>query len=122
MTRLHYIIDKDHRFHVVDLFAWAEWMEREDHAALVRVAETTCGPYWISTIFLGLDHSFGEGPPVLWETMVFDQSKPQEHVLPLDGEMNRCAGGWEQAEAMHAEMVARVEAVLALEQPSTNHS
>ena len=26
----------------------------------------------VSTVFLGIDHSFGDdGPPVLWETMVF---------------------------------------------------
>jgi hypothetical protein len=25
----------------------------------------------VSTVFLGLDHSFGGGPPLLWETMIF---------------------------------------------------
>ena len=25
----------------------------------------------ISTVFLGLDHAFGSGPPILWETMIF---------------------------------------------------
>lgn len=25
----------------------------------------------VSTAFLGLDHQFGSGPPLLWETMVF---------------------------------------------------
>jgi hypothetical protein len=29
--------------------------------------------YRVSTVFLGTDHSFtGHGPPVLWETMIFD--------------------------------------------------
>jgi hypothetical protein len=27
----------------------------------------------VSTVFLGLDHSYREGPPVLWETMVFSR-------------------------------------------------
>lgn len=27
--------------------------------------------YFVSTVFLGVDHSFGDGPPILWETMVF---------------------------------------------------
>jgi hypothetical protein len=28
--------------------------------------------FWVSTVFLALDHSFGkDGPPLLWETMVF---------------------------------------------------
>lgn len=26
---------------------------------------------WVSTVFLGIDHAFGDGPPVLWETMIF---------------------------------------------------
>jgi hypothetical protein len=25
----------------------------------------------VSTVYLGLDHSFGDGPPLLWETMIF---------------------------------------------------
>ena len=29
------------------------------------------GPVEVSTIFLGMDHSFGSGDPVLWETMIF---------------------------------------------------
>jgi hypothetical protein len=30
------------------------------------------GSAFISTVFLALNHSFGDGPPVLWETMIFD--------------------------------------------------
>lgn len=26
---------------------------------------------WVSTVFLRLDHNFGDGPPILFETMVF---------------------------------------------------
>lgn len=26
---------------------------------------------WISTVWLGMDHRFGEGPPLIFETMVF---------------------------------------------------
>jgi hypothetical protein len=25
----------------------------------------------VSTVFLGMNHQFGDGPPLLWETMVF---------------------------------------------------
>lgn len=51
---------------------WARWMElsRRDNSS--RVAETTIGDFWISTVFLGLDHRFsGNGPPIVFETMVF---------------------------------------------------
>lgn len=33
--------------------------------------QETVGDYWVSTVFLGLDHSFGQGLPTLWETMIF---------------------------------------------------
>jgi len=37
-----------------------------------RVAETTLpNGRWVSTVWLGLDHSFGSGPPLIFETMVF---------------------------------------------------
>lgn len=42
------------------------WLE-----ANKRVKETTLGDFWISTVFLGIDHSFMDNEsPVLWETMI----------------------------------------------------
>jgi hypothetical protein len=58
----------------------------------------------VSTVFLGLDHSFGRNSqPMIFETMVFGG--------PLDGEQERCST-WAQAEAMHAAMVERVKSAL----------
>jgi hypothetical protein len=34
------------------------------------VAQETVGPFWVSTVFLGLNHEWGGGPPLLYETMV----------------------------------------------------
>jgi hypothetical protein len=75
-----------------------------------HVADETFGPSRISTVFLGLDHNWGRKPPVLWETMVFGGK--------LDRTQNRCSGSWEQAEAMHADMVGRVKAVELLNAPN----
>lgn len=75
-----------------------------------HVGNETIGPARISTVFLGIDYSWGKGPPVLWETMVFGGK--------LDREMNRCSGSWEQAEAMHADMVERVKAMELLNAPN----
>lgn len=48
---------------------WARWF---DVPGRRRVAETTTRDgIWISTVFLGIDHRFGDGHPILWETMVF---------------------------------------------------
>lgn len=37
-----------------------------------RVRSKYIGGYWISTVFLGMDHNyFSSGPPLLFETMIF---------------------------------------------------
>ena len=52
-----------------DLITWAKWFETADRS----VASTTLTKYGvqISTVFLGLDHSFGGDTPILFETMIF---------------------------------------------------
>jgi hypothetical protein len=65
-----------------------------------RVVHTTLvtdkGRVTVSTVFLALDHSFGDGPPVLWETMVFGG--------PADMDQQRYTSR-EAAEAGHVEAV-----------------
>ena len=79
-----------------NLIAWSEWFEKADRT----VAKTKIGEIEVSTVFLGLDHSFSDnGPPLLFETMVFKG--------PLDGEQERCST-WEQAKVQHAAMLERV--------------
>lgn len=82
-----------------DLLAWAKWFG--DHNAERVVARTEIGASRVSTVFLGLDHNFARrGAPILWETMVFGGR--------LDQEQDRCSGSWQDAEAMHKKMCARV--------------
>lgn len=83
-----------------DIKEWATWFETaERHVADDRL--TIAGEeVRVSTVFLGIDHAWGEPIPVLWETMVFGG--------PMNQEMDRCGGSREQAEAMHARMLARV--------------
>lgn len=67
-----------------------------------RVAKTHCGDAAISTVFLALDHSFGEdGPPILFETMVFGGE--------LDQEQERYAT-WAEAEQGHERWIQKVKA------------
>lgn len=69
-----------------------------------RVAETEVGDFWVSTVFLGVDHNFCEaGPPLLFETMVFRVSDG----TPRTSSSWRYST-WEQAEAGHAAAVALV--------------
>lgn len=53
-----------------DTLKWARWFETHDR----HVAYDECSrpkKVRISTVFLGIDHSFGGEKPVLWETMIF---------------------------------------------------
>ena len=67
-----------------------------------RVAATDIiDKLWISTVFLGLDHSWSGGPPLLFESMAF-----------LDGEDIDCARYHtiDEAREGHEEMVERMRA------------
>lgn len=76
-----------------DLLKWAEWFEHADRI----VQQTDVGPYVVSTVFLGIDHQFGKGPPMLFETMVFIDGAAEDF-------QRRCST-WLEAEAQHAEVV-----------------
>lgn len=62
----HFII-RDGEVRLAPLLVWARWSEHSER----RVLTTNLGPVLVSTIFLGLDHQYGEGPPLIFETMLF---------------------------------------------------
>ena len=65
-----YILDvHDQPVACEDVLRWGRWFEGADNQRIV--AKTPFGDGEVSTVFLGLDHSFTGGPPVLWETMIF---------------------------------------------------
>lgn len=75
---------------------WVPLLGQERHVAEAYVA----GRYYVSTVWLGLDHSFGTGPPLIFETMVFGLGSG---FAELDC---RRYSTLEQARAGHAETVA----------------
>lgn len=51
-----------------DMIKWCKWMSKVDR----HVAKTVRKGVTVSTVFLGIDHSFGlRGLPLFFETMVF---------------------------------------------------
>lgn len=85
-----------------DLMEWAHFMENGDGRLVNWTGNDTL---FVSTIFLGLDHNFfGDGPPILFETMIF-----------RDGIGDEClrSSTWEAAEEAHERMVAEVLPILA---------
>lgn len=105
MSDMYILDEKGNPILEPDLDKWAKWF----HTTNRHVAKTTVGKYWISTVFLGVNHNFSlYGPPVLWETMVFNKRKVSKREY-RDIWMDRCAGTKEQAEAMHQQMVKKVK-------------
>lgn len=99
----------------LDLMAWAAWFEescKDFDKSKRRVGDERIGRCRISTVFLGLDHNYGEGAPILWETAVFKKESPGKKWIRgdfTDVETDRCSGSREQAEAMHQKMVKLVK-------------
>lgn len=54
MAIRHYILDSNHQPIEVDMLTWAFWLEKPERI----VAQTNVGQFWVSTVFLGLDHDF----------------------------------------------------------------
>jgi hypothetical protein len=48
----------------------ARWL-REWEGDNKRVAQTSVDEANVSTVYLGLNHRFGDGPPLIFETMIF---------------------------------------------------
>ena len=82
-----------------DLIEWAKWIETADRT----VKKTNIGEARVSTVFLGLDYSYGipgEWLPILFETMVFGGT--------MDRAITRYCS-WEEAEEGRKVMVERVK-------------
>lgn len=76
-----------------DIYEWGRWFETAE-----RIVDKTfvTESVMVSTVFLGVDHRFGDGPPLLFETMIFGGER--------DGDTWRCST-WAEAEAFHREAV-----------------
>lgn len=66
----HKILDADHNVVDSTLLEWAKFT-RESEKKIV--AQDRLKGFFISTVFLGIDHGFG-GKPLWFETMIFHES------------------------------------------------
>lgn len=106
----NYIIDDEHNIvPQPDLRMWAEWYETADR----HVGFCDFGDMKVSTVFLGMDHSWDGSAPMLFETMVFERNRDPglelDYVQSDDFEMWRYST-WAQAEAGHEKMCELVRA------------
>lgn len=91
----NFYILKDKR--VIPVEDVSEWSEFYEDVKNRRVDQTEKDGVRVSTVFLGLDHSFMGDIPLIFETMIFGG----EH----DDYQDRCST-WKQAEAMHKKACA----------------
>jgi len=88
--------DKTGKF--IGLVEWAKLSEQRDYR---RIGFDELGNgYRVSTVWLGLDHRFGSGSPLFFETMVFEDGSWSE----VDCDRY---GSEEDALIGHAAMVAK---------------
>lgn len=76
------------------LMEWAAWFETASKEDGRRVASDHVAGYWVSTVFLGLDHSPYGQPRELFETAVFNGDD-------ADCEIMGRAAHWDEAQDMH---------------------
>ena len=85
-----------------DLNTWTKWLETPQRIVEdTQLIDAAGNHVRICTAFLGVDVSFGDGEPILFETVVLGG--------PYDWELYRY-GTWEEAEEGHAAVAQRCEA------------
>lgn len=68
----NYILDDDgNPVREPDMFKWAMWFQEHTNDRVVALTELP-DDVRVSTVFLGLDHSFVPGEVLLFETMIFN--------------------------------------------------
>lgn len=58
------------------MMEWAKLFEDFDYKVIKQEKLPSGGK--VSTVWLGLDHQYGEGKPLIFETMVFSKKKKQK--------------------------------------------
>lgn len=94
-----YILDGREVVPCDDLYTWARWYEKADR----HIGDTTIDNVRVSTVFLGMDHSWGAGTPLLFETMLFGVDGE------LDTDIQDRYSTYEEAEKGHEKMVELVK-------------
>lgn len=77
-----------------DVLLWGPWFQKADR----QVAFDRVGMVCVSTVFLGLNHRFDDGPPLLFETLFYLKSGVKSILYAT----------WDEALKGHQEQVARL--------------
>ena len=100
----HYILNGTEVV-AVDMMTWAVWFQKAER--IVAKSDVADGII-VSTVFLGMDHSFMGGPPLVFETMCFG---PNGEIG--DAPFDRYST-WREAEIGHMKAVKELSEKLRL--------
>jgi hypothetical protein len=67
-----YTLDENNKIVEANVETFDEWIQKNPLKKPVK--QEFVDKIYISTVFLGLDHSYGGTVPLLWETMIFEGS------------------------------------------------
>lgn len=106
MSSMWYKLDDNNQpVECVDQEDYAQWQMISEHKLLLRNTRFNNNKIEVSTVFLGLNHCYMGGNPILWETMIFAED------LPLHQGMDRYRS-YESAIKGHYAMCQIVEKYL----------
>ena len=109
------------------LIKWARWFQTGER----QLAVDEIGDVRVSTVFLGTDHQFGIGPPLLWESMSFgvpelrkilgrERLIREDMGIDFESLEQRRYSSRQDALRGHAQMVAQVHRLRVLLASATN--
>ena len=87
---------------------WGIWMEAARNEQRLHVGSTEVDGMVVSTVFLGLDHNFMGGEPLLFETMIFNK-----YGSAVDGQSRYHT--WQEADMGHKAVVLKLKGTVASE-------
>src|SRR3972149_5510632 len=102
----YYILDKHGEPMVeTDSMRWSEWFKTADR----KVNGTDVGAFFVSTVFLGMDHNFGDGEPILYETCIFKNNESKIELGDFHSEVVDRYTDKEKAEIGHDGYVKKLQ-------------
>ncbi len=94
-----YYLNEDKTYRPAELMEWAEQFEHMDR----HVGNDMIEGKHVSTVWLGLDHGFMGGEPLVFETMVFSEHEPRTDIY-----LDRYST-WDEAVAGHQKAIEWVK-------------
>jgi hypothetical protein len=90
-------LDENNNVIPCNLREWGQLYQTKEGQKKRQVAVDEIDGYQVSTVFLGLDHSFGSGNPLWFETMIFGEGNGDQYQMR--------STTWKEAEQMHNDAI-----------------